>query len=284
MSTWNDRLLPHPLLAPWTDDYEEATFIAQVPHAVLNNGRDINLTVKYHLTSAVLRHLVTEGKAEYVGQVACNKTFYRNSFGSDQEDELYILDAGQFADELKLTPYVVATQPIEAFISEEHNPEIREFKQNGFPISTGSILAVGDSTNVLLEEGGSPYSVIDLVSNPQVEYGVFIVDLEDNRIKIHMSRECKQQAETMRKHGRLSLGLATLFPGVYLHAVTEALRNLGEHQEHHWAQTIGRALENHGINPTDDESLKFNALAHAQKLMENPLGKLLTAFSKEVED
>ena len=283
MTTWNDRLLPHPLLAPWTDDYDDAIFTAQVPHAVLNNGRQINLTVKYHLTSELLRQLVTEGKAQYVGVIACDKTFSRNSFPSNQEDELYILDASQFADELKLTPYVVATQPIEGFISAEHNLEVREIKPEGFTISAGSILAVGDSTNVPLEEGGSPYSIIDLVSNPKVEIGDFIVDLKDNRIKIHMAPECKQQAEAMRQHGRLSLEVATLFPGVYLHAITEALRNLEGHQEYHWAQAIWRALDYHNISQ-DDEELKSNALTHAQKLMEKPLGKLLTAFSKEEED
>ena len=283
MTTWNDRLLPHPLLAPWTDDYEEASFTAQVPHAVLNNGRQINMTVKYHLTSEILRQLVTEGKAQYVGVITCDKTFSRSSFAANQEDELYILEAGQFADELKLTPYVVATQPIEGFISPEHNPEIRDIKPEGFTVSTGSILAVGDSTNVPLEEGGSPYSVIDLVSNPTMEIGAFIVDLEDNRIKIHMAPECKQQAEAMRQHGRLSVEVATLFPGVYLHAITEALRNLEDHQEHHWAQTIRRALDNQNISQ-DDEDLKTNALKHAQTLMDKPLGKLLTAFSKEEED
>ena len=69
MTTWNDRLLPHPLLAPWNDDYTDATFTAQVPHAVLNNGKQINLTIKYHLTSQALRALVEEGKARYVGLV-----------------------------------------------------------------------------------------------------------------------------------------------------------------------------------------------------------------------
>ena len=280
MTTWNDRLLPHPLLAPWTDDYNDATFTAHAPQTVLNNEAQINFTVKYHTTSETLQQLVTNGKAQYVAVLTCEKTFSRNSFASNQEDEICVLDADQFADELKLTPYIVATKPIEGFISPEHNPEIREIKPEGFTITTGSILAVGNSTDLLLEEGGSPHSVIDLVSNPRVERGNFIVNLEDNRIKIYMFPECKQQTETMRNHGRLSLQVATLFPSVYLHAITEALRNLEDYQEHHWAQTIRRALDNHNISD-DDQELKANALRHAQTLMDKPFGRLLTAFSKE---
>ena len=58
MTIWNDRLLPYPLLAPWTDDYGEAVFLASVPHAVINNGVSINVTIKYHLTSPTLQELV----------------------------------------------------------------------------------------------------------------------------------------------------------------------------------------------------------------------------------
>ena len=34
MAGWNDRHLPHPLLAPWTDDFGPRSFGAIVPHAV----------------------------------------------------------------------------------------------------------------------------------------------------------------------------------------------------------------------------------------------------------
>ena len=87
MTTWNDRLLPHPLLAPWTDDYSEASFTAQVPHAVINNGKQINLTIKYHLTSQSLQELISEGKAQFVSLIACAKTFSRNSYPCAHEDD-----------------------------------------------------------------------------------------------------------------------------------------------------------------------------------------------------
>ena len=282
MTTWNDRLLPHPLLAPWNDDYTDATFTAQVPHAVLNNGKQINLTVKYHLTSQALCGLVNEGKAQYVGLIACAKTFSRNSYTTDQEDELYILDAADYADELKLTPYVVATQPVVGFTAPEHNQEIRQLKPDGFDIPAGSILAVGNSTDVTLEEGGSPYSIVDLVADPNVDVGTFKVELDDNRLKVHMAPPDKSRTEALRMHGQNSREMAILFPSIYLHAITEAVRNLTEHSERRWAQTIRKALERNGINVDDDE-LQINALTYAQTLMEKPVGTLMTALDREEE-
>ena len=280
MTTWNDRLLPHPLLAPWTDDYPNATFTAQVPHAVINNGIQINLTVKYHLTSQYLRTLITEGYAQFVSVIACTRTFSRNSQACDQEDDLCILDAQDFAEALKLTPYVVTKQPVESLISEEMTEEITVIKPSGFSIPAGSILAVGNSTDIELEEVGSPFSVIDLVASNSVDSGTFQVDLEDSRIKVYIPPEDKNRIEALRQHGNQSWEMAVLFPSIYLHAVSEALRHLGDYPEHRWSRTMRAALERHNIN-VEDEELKNGALKHAQTLMERPIGTLMTALSRE---
>ena len=280
MTTWNDRLLPHPLLAPWTDDYPNATFTAQVPHAVINNGLQINLTIKYHLTSQYLRTLITEGCAHFVSVIACTTTFSRISQSCDQEDDLCILDAGDFAEALKLTPYVVTKQPVEGFISNELAEEITIIKPTGFDIPAGSILAVGNSTDIELEEVGSPFSVIDLVASNFVGSGAFEVDLEENRIKVHMHPEDKNRIEALRQHGNQSWEMAVLFPSIYLHAISEALRNVADYPDHRWSRTMRSALERHNIT-VDDEELKISALTHAQTLMERPIGTLMTALSRE---
>ena len=280
MTTWNDRLLPHPLLAPWTDDYPEASFTAQVPHAIINNGKQLNLTIKYHLTSQSLRQLIVEGKAHYVSVISGAKTFNRSSFPCDHEDDLCILDAENYSEELKLTPYVVAKQPIEKFVSADVADEIVQIKPNGFHIAAGSILAVGNSTVIELEDGGSPFAVIDLVEDPKVDNGTFKVELDDNRIKVYMATEDKARIEALRQHGQNSWEMAVLFPSLYLHAVAEALRNLADYPEHRWNRTMRRAVERHNII-ADDEELKSNALVHAQTLMEKPVGTLITALSRE---
>ena len=282
MTTWNYRLLPHPLLAPWTDDYGDATFVGTVPHAVLNNGKDINLTIKYHLTSQALRELIAKEAAQYVGLVSSPKTFNRNAYTTNQEDDIQILDASDYAQALRFIPYVVATRRIEGFISEEHNEEIRYIKPNGFSIPPGSILAVGDSTAITLEEGGSPYSVIDLVSHDSVPSGLVELSFDDNRIKINLAPEDKKRVEALRGHGELSTNMAVLFPAIYLHAVTEALRNLAaeDYSDKQWTRTMRQALERHNIT-VDDEEVRNHALQYAQMLMEKPVGTLLTALGNE---
>ena len=164
MPTWNSRHLPYPLLAPWTDDYGDALFSGNVPHVMLNNGKEISLTIKYHLTSQYLKDLIADGTARYISLIACIRTFIRvTTSPSDQEEDVHILDAGDYAQELTFTPYVVTTCPVEGFTSNEHAEEIRYISSDGFSIPASSILAIGEQTRIILEEGGSPHSVIDLV-------------------------------------------------------------------------------------------------------------------------
>ncbi|MCY4436272.1 MAG: hypothetical protein OXE05_02930 [Chloroflexi bacterium] len=278
MITWNDRLLPHPLLASWTEDYGDATFVATVPDAVLNNGKHINLTIKYHLTSPYLREFISCEKAQYVALIACTKTSNRNTYVSNQDDDILLLEAGDYAQELIFTPYVVATRQIEGFVSKELAEEFRDIRPSGFTILPASILAVGESTRITLEKGGSPYSVMDLVKDPNIESGSFEVDLDHDRIKIHVAPGDKERVEALRQHASESTEVAVLFPSIYLHAVTEALRNLSDYPNTRWAYTMRQALELHNIT-ADDEDVQDNALKYAQTLMERPVGRLLTAFT-----
>lgn len=283
MTTWNPRHLPYPLLAPWNDDYGDNTFGAIVPQAVLNNGAEISFTIKYNLTSRYIRGLIAEGKANYVALVTCSKTSSRNAYMTKSDEDVHVLNASDYSEEFRLFPYVVAMQQINGFISDEHAEEFKQFKPDGFDIAPASILAVGQGSRIVLEEGGSPYSVIDLVRDPSVENGLFKVDLEQQRIKIHVSPNDKNQIEALRDKGRHSPEMSTLFPAIYLHAVTEALRNLSAYPDAGWVSTIKQSLEERNID-VDDEELKNNALTYAQQLLAKPVGTLLTAFMNKEED
>lgn len=282
MTTWNSREIPYPLLAPWTDDYGDKEFGVQVPHAVLNNGKEISLTIQYRLTSQYLLELVSAGKAQYLALVSCSKTSMRSAYPSTQHQDVHVLNATDYSESIELRPYLVATENIVGFISDEHAPEFGLFKHGGFDIPPASILAVGEPSRVTLEEGDSPNSVIDLVSNPQIEDGRFEVDLTDHRIKVYVSPNDKNRIEKIRDRDKDKTGfeMATLFPSIYLHAVTEALRNISEHPNERWVRTMRDSIAKHNIN-VDDEELKDNALSHAQTLMDRPVGRLLKSFDRE---
>lgn len=281
--SWN-RLIPYPILAPWTDDYGDARFSGSLHRTIYNEKRsEIALTIKYHLTSTGLQSLIDDEQAVFVGQFECPRTFKRLTTTPSRSDEdVHVLDAGDFSNEILFTPYVVATANLKKFRLPEHAPEIRQFLPCGFDITEGSMLAVGNSTNIEAEdrEMPAPHSVIDLVEL-KTDQEFMYVDLTDNRIKIFVPRQEKERIEALRRHPIDSVGNSTLFPAVYLHAVSmgisELLANTGDSKQ--WTASFEKALrDTAGPDAMNDQDhLRQNALVYAQQILKNPIRNFLTA-------
>ena len=282
MTTWHQRMLPYPLLAPWTDDYENSSFDVDVPEAVLNNGLQVKVDLVFRLYSDTLRVLIENDEARYAVEVSCPRTFVRSTHVTSEQDTL-LLDASDYEEEILITPYVVSTRALEEFRSSEHASEWRDHRPEGFSVPTAGLLAVGNNTRIILEDSGVS-SVIDLIANPNVSDGTFTVQLDDERIKIHVPIAEKEKIEAVRTRRGSSVEFAGLFPGLYLHAVAEALRNLLDHENTRWAFTMRNALDRSGHGGVDTELLRNDALKYAQDLMEQPVGVFLTAAMSSNEE
>ena len=284
MPAWNSRQMPYPLLAPWSDDYDEGSrFAATVPSAVLTSNGSVNLHIQYELFSPTLADLIDRGKAQFVALVACAHTFTRESHPTGYPEQHLVLNASDYADTLLLTPHVCAAADIAGFKSLEHSAEYASVRPQGFQISPATILAIGDTTAVALESSGNPYSIIDLVADQSTSVGRFDLALGEDRIKIHLSPTDRDAIDVYRSRGEHSAELVSLVASVYLHAVTEAIRTLPEKPTKQWHKTIRWALAKHGIQNSDEE-LKREAWRHAQTITGNPLGNLLTVFAKRDDE
>ena len=292
MTNWNRRFLPYPLLAPWTDDYptvapwsgndDSSGFRADTVQAVMDSNRNINITVKYTLQSDFLKEMIVAGNAKYASVIFCSSTFKRftTSPSSGEDEDIFIAPAEDCKGALDLIPYVVSTSANNNFISEEHNEEFRLFNPEGYNIQPWSILAVGKTVRVDLDDSGNVLAAIDMVGDPSIPQGQFRVNLDENHIKIHVADDDKIKIDLLRGKEFSHPGNAALFPAIYLHAITEALRNLSAHEDKLWHDTMRNMLAERGIN-SDDEQIRDNALVHAQALMDDPIGNFIKAHSQD---
>ena len=284
MSGWNNRYIPYPLLAPWTHDYDEGIdFGIDIPHSTRDDRDNINLTIRYELGSEYLKELIAARKAKYMTVVECGRTFRRLvlSPSASESEDVFVEPAADFSDSLSLVPYVVATCGLNGFLSDEHAEEIRLLNPQGFRIGAWSMLARGAEQRVDIDANSNPNSVIDLVGSADVEDGAFNIDLSDNRIKIYVSHRDFQVIDAFRR-GKTPIDpeRASLVPSLYMYAVVEALRNLYDHEDRLWLDTIRHALEKRGIS-ADAYELRDNAIKYAQTLMDNPIGTMLQSFQKD---
>ena len=270
---WNERFIPYPVLTPSTDDYDDSRFELLVTEPLRSDGM-LNIPFRLEVSSRSLKDLIDKAKAQYVIQTSCVRTVARDTHDTFIDEGTLELPDGDYSDALVLTPYILATGEIANFKSEEHAREWREYHPEGFDIEEAGILAVGDDVEITLAPD-SIASVIDLVAMPQVE-GLFNVYLDNDHILISLSREDKQRIDAMRMHSERDLIHASLFSGLYLHAITSAIQVLPEYEDRRWAQTILNRLEDKGVR-TDKADLQDGALRYAQQLMEQPLAKHIEA-------
>lgn len=283
VGTWHQRTFPYPLLASWTGDYNDCEFGINAPHATLRNGSLIDVDLKLKLTSDYLGGLIEQGDAQYVVEVSCPKTFARSTQTVAAVERLE-LKAEDYAEELYLTPYIVSSTLLDNFVSNEHTPEWREHRPDGFTIPEAAVLAVGNVVRITIEETGVN-SVIDLVANRQVEDGVFHVELGGERIQIHVALSDKEQIESLRQHRtRGDSGFAALFPSLYLSAVSEALRQLREHQNSRWAFAMRSAIERCGLGNVSAELIEERSLVYAQQILDHPMSGFLESATSREED
>ena len=283
MSRWNRRYIPYPLLAPWTNDYDEGiNFGVEIPHSTRDDRDNLNLTIRYELTSEFLKGLIESRKAKYLSIMECSQTFRRLALSpsANEHEDVFVEPAADFSNSLSLVPYIVSTCELYDFLSDEHAAEIRYLNPQGFRIGAWSMLARGAEQRIELNSNSNPNSVIDLFGSADVDDGGFNIDLNDNHIKIYVSHKDYLVIYAFRKYKTaIEPERASLVPSLYMYAVVEALRNLSDHEDRRWYHTIRSALEKQSIG-VDDEELRDNAIKYAQMLMENPVGTMLRSFDR----
>ena len=281
------HLFAHPVLAPWLSDYPPPAYFGisagdYVPADVLADR--LSVVVEYQLQCTTIEALISCRNAAYATLATSPRTMFRelhtHSIQNDQETSLS-LKMSDFAHDITLTPYVIATSDVVLPVTNEHDAEFGQAGRTEFELLSGTVLAIGDAIR-LSNSDHSVTSIIDIVSSARVEPGQFLLDYEDTRIKVLVNREDQAGLNTMRAGS--SIARATLFPGLYLHALVGGISKLSFYKDSEWAAVIHSALERNGIYEEDQERLAENAQVYAQKLLGSPLGQLLQTFNEANDD
>ena len=262
----HDRLLmPHPVLRPGGFDYREGTGFGMSINA-RRTEEHVTVDASLDLSCDTLQSMIRDGTAGFFVLVRCPKTYHRSRHaaagGGPGESRIAIrIPAGELAGRAHLTPYVAASREIERFASEEHDEEIRGLT-GGVP--RGSILAVGATHEVEIDRIGRIQSAIKMVSNPDVDEGMYLVNADGDFILVEMGPRTFNDVSRIRQSAD-----ALLFPSVYQAAIEYAIRQMGDNEDSAWAAALRKTLDKHGISV--DENLPKHAHEHAQTLLDRPL-------------
>ena len=284
MSYRNRRLMPHPVISADRNDYRPGyEFAADIPLKMISDGgRDITITVQYHLNAPTLCDLIERGQARYCTVVECSKTYRRTGHVNEGTEDIIMLRRTDYDGKLILTPYVAAVDGISAFNPPELEDELRQLlPADGMNLPAGSILAIGSATEISLESPAAVESIIDLVPNSNLPTGQFAVDLSGQRIAVNVHPGVWANVQQVRNSQERQ---PVLHQALYLHAIDKAIRGLSDNEDKRWAEVIHRKLVESGIEVDDEEILAENSETHAQRIFQNPLERMLTALQQEVDN
>lgn len=286
--SFRNRNLGHPLLTPQPRDYPSGKFDIELTNA-RRGASAVEVDISYNLESEFLSGLVDSGDAALQTLAACDGTFMREAtLKTSERVQRHRFDLSRWSGTIELMPYVTAVRRIKGFASKEHDEEFAIAAPQGFLIEPETILAIGNIHEVDVDETANASSVIDINASVEVERGQFRVNLTGPRIQVLVSNSDFNRLQETIDHP-IDARQATVWPGLYLHVLTEGVRNLPEHEEFEWGAAFRRALEKSHFDASDHDALQQHALEYAQRIIWTekksfPLGIMLDAFAEEDAD
>ena len=276
MTTYNLRNIPHPVLSPVGQDYQdECSFRANVRN--IRRSEDdgkIIIAIEYKLNEPTLRGMIQNGEAQYITLTKCPGTRVREAHQSQEEIQEIVLEATKYEGEIRIESLVTATRDIPGFHSPQWTPELLEFIPQGTDIPAAAILAFANPTISNADDAKQLESCVVIIPSEHTPQGEFDLSLEDQLIAISVNPEDMPSLGRMRGDER---GQAKLWPSMYLAAIERAIREHRdeEHEEKQWVKTISDKLRENEMEAGDPDILKARSLSMAQKLMEQPLRRII---------
>ena len=267
-------LFLHPVLRPGGFDYDEkCSFEMTVEESKRTAEGVVRIRAALNLVSDTLNKLIKEKRCKFLVMVQCTRTYYRRTISSPMPNIVLEIPAGDIAGTLHLTPYVVASDNLDWLNSDEHADEIKNTEiRNRIPI--GSILAVGASYEVELDNIGTIQSAIKIQRNEFVDEGKYTVNTVEDFVVIELGPKTYVDVAQMRESLR-----ELLYPSIYQAAIEYAIRKMGDDPDRKWAKALRKTLDDNKIN---DKEIVENPNHCAQIILDSPLGQMIRRCGRGV--
>jgi hypothetical protein len=266
----NNRLFPYPILSPYFNDFKEVDFeaditIIQTPHSV-----QINTSIK--LTEPYIKQMVEDGIIEYVLQLECAMTSYRESIRFSEDTFEYKVSEELLEDKLNIRVFMVASQELE-----DYGPShlVEDYDGLKFDLDEFSIIGIASYRSVKIEKEkdqiknvASIFSIVKKMNNKKSD---FLFDVNSDRIRIELPSEYIEKYNILNRNPNNRYALMSIIIAPVLLRTIELLKTDSEdsYSMFKWYDSLLQLIDKKKISLEEDSYLIM------QKLLENPLGDAL---------
>ena len=259
-----EKAFPYPVLRPYSDDYTQGSFLADVDFVLSQS--DIVANVTFALSNTEILRELERGHATYVAVISCRDTFFQAVLKASSPAGSLTIQANALRGLVSVDFYVVACKNIPSFVSQHINSE---FGATPIAFTVGDVLAQALPKAVYIDRDlfRPLTSLVDLVKDEGLTGGSWRVDLDEDHLKIAVSPSMKAAIDSARD-GRENQII--LINSLYFSAIVQALQTLKDSPDHYqdvrWAVVVQMQLHNAGV-----DLMTSDAYLVAQQLLKRPL-------------
>ncbi len=270
-----NRLSPYPILDDYGDDYINSSFTAE--YDVKHQFAELCGKIVFHLQNREIENLIEEARAEYTVHIECPSTSYRKKISSVNPEIEFRLDSRHLSKTVEMRTFIVLTQNISGFSSENFHPD---YSGQKFDLLAHQILAVGTAKDYHVNQDDrdleSLPSVLQIVKLSNKKKGSLNVSTDsDNHVMVGLAPEVYDWYARLGK----SMFKDTAFSLVLFPALVVILQRMVENKDdedvnaRHWFQVINRMLENNGCKLDNISVENDSLLKTCQQIFADPIAR-----------
>ena len=266
----NNRLFPYPILSPYFNDFKEVDFEADI--TILQTSHSVQINTSIKLTEPYIKQMVEDGIIEYVLQLECAMTSYRESIRFSEDTFEYKVSEELLEDKLNIRVFMVASQELE-----DYGPThlVEDYDGLKFDLDEFSIIGIASYRSVKIEKEkdqiknvASIFSIVKKMNNKKSD---FLFDVNSDRIRIELPSEYIEKYNILNRNPNNRYALMSIIIAPVLLRTIELLKTDSEdsYSMFKWYDSLLQLIDKKKISLEEDSYLIM------QKLLENPLGDAL---------
>ena len=265
----------YPVLRPGSSDYQQAEFQVEIQPERIPGTTALRITADFVLSDPDLQALVAESKAAYVLRVRSAGTHHRSAHISQELQVSPTFADGRLHGRTELWGFLIAMRDLPNFRAARWH---EDYGSMNFDIHAGAVLAEDEPKEYWIDtaEEAPIGSIFELRENRSLTKGSWNVQLDDERVILHMSVPDYQRFCDARSRVNGTPEAAYIMNAIYLPALIwtlqEADRDPDSFRDNRWYRSLDARLSDCECAVLG--SLDENRLTDGQKLLEQPFANL----------
>ena len=271
-----NNYIPYPYPVLGNDDDVNGRFVPSMTYSL--DPINVSLNIKFTLENDYIKSLIEDGRASFLIDIACNRTYFRKSIKTNDFSVIYEEPANNLRGRVDVSFYICTNEPIG-----QYSPNNNE----AYFVECGDIIAVGGSASFSAEKEYDPLKApiksiikITCLDKSQDEFTVLYND--DEFITIGIPKDMYSLYTSACSGSAAEMLHASIVLPALMDAIDAVKDGNSEVVNTAWALKLNELCASRGIALDEDSK----PLAVAQKLLHNPTKRALDWYNKnnEAED